>query len=273
MKPYSLFDNKFNIEVNKKHLFIKIAIWFLLVFMIFIFTLVRMKRIVVFIKIFNSTTVPVQITGIVIYFIAITFFLIYHIALLIYIYVKKCNNEEWYYFVHKITDKLDFGTFIAKSISILLFIFIFLINPCRVYGESMADTFHTGDRVITTTINTAERDDVIIFDASKYSSNEAFYIKRVIAVENDKLRYISGDLYVNDIKDERGNVTMAEFNRIVNGITAVDGYYIIPNNKIVVMGDNRLNSSDSRVFGLIDEDDVYGKVLFRFYPFSKISFF
>ena len=123
--------------------------------------------------------------------------------------------------------------------------------------------------------------DIIVFDASNYSHAEAFYIKRIIAMENDKISYIDGELYVNDVKESRGNVTKTEYRNLMNSALSIKGSQetseiisvTIPKNKILVLGDNRRNSYDSRMFGLIDESDVYGEVIIRLFPFSEFKFF
>ena len=47
--------------------------------------------------------------------------------------------------------------------------------------------------------------------------------------------------------------------------------YEIPNDKYLLLGDNRPDSRDSREFGLFDKSDILGKAIFRFYPFNKIG--
>ncbi|SPZ97263.1 signal peptidase IB [Staphylococcus aureus] len=48
---------------------------------------------------------------------------------------------------------------------------------------------------------------------------------------------------------------------------------VIPKGKYLVLGDNREVSKDSRAFGLIDEDQIVGKVSFRFWPFSEFKIY
>lgn len=284
-RNYSVFSDKFNIEVNKRHFIIKNAIWFLFIFLLFMVTMIKFKRIVVFIKIFDSTSDIgfTQIAGIIIYFIALLLCLSYFISIFTYIAIKEYKNIEWYNTISKISASFDLLNFVLKTITIMMFIFIFLINPCRVSGASMNDTFYDGDRIIVTPIaSNPDNDDIIIFDAKNYndSENEAFYIKRVVAKEGDYISYIAGELYINDVKDGRGNVTINQYNYLVSSIMEFDDTddgssfkHRIPNNKILVLGDNRLNSYDSRKFGLVDVSDVYGKVILRFYPFNLFSFF
>ncbi len=119
---------------------------------------------------------------------------------------------------------------------------------------------------------------MIIFNAKNYNDDVSFYIKRVVAKENDKVSFSDGVLYINDEKEERQRVNLLGYNNMLasalsHNATAGTDYFIVPSSMLVVLGDNRFNSTDSRRIGLIDEKEVYGKVLARVYPFGNIEWF
>lgn len=90
-------------------------------------------------------------------------------------------------------------------------------------------------------------------------------IKRVIAVEGDKVDIRDGQVYINDILlDEQ----------YVKGFTPqmeMNYPFVVPEGHVFVMGDNRENSLDSRSFGPIPMNSIEGKAIFRVYPFSQIG--
>lgn len=265
---------------SKKRFLISYFTWFSIIVIIAILTIVFSRRLVVFSSIFYSSTGIMQIIALWLYLISLVLLLAYYIYTLTIIIVKHKKNIDWYPEVNKLFFKLDLPSFILKCITVLLFIFVFMFNPCTVAGSSMEDTFKDNDRIVASSFTSIKNNDVIIFDASKYSSN-SFYIKRVIASEGDEISYISNNLYVNGKLDERGHVSLNEYMRLLNSALKLSNLeetneirsVIIPENKYLVLGDNRGNSSDSRVYGLIDEDDIYGEVIIRFYPFDKFEWF
>lgn len=103
--------------------------------------------------------------------------------------------------------------------------------------------------------NNYSRFDIIILKV-----NNKYYIKRIIGLEGETISYHNNELFVNGKKiTENFNTTKVnDFN-----LTDICPYKIIPKDKLLVLGDNRQNSYDSRNFGLIDLTDVYGKVIFK----------
>jgi len=90
-------------------------------------------------------------------------------------------------------------------------------------------------------------------------------IKRVIAVEGDKIDIRDGKVYIN------GELLNEPY---VKGITPemeMNYPLVVPEGHVFVMGDNRENSLDSRSFGPIPVSSVEGKAIFRVFPFSKIG--
>ncbi|GGA99032.1 signal peptidase I [Macrococcus hajekii] len=167
---------------------------------------------------------------------------------------------------------------VAFALYFIIHQFLFVVYT--VNGDSMHPTLKNGEKVIVSKINYTLGDihkgDVVVFHADSKDD----YVKRVIGTAGDKVRYQDDQLYVNDKKvDEpyleenklsKTNVQLTE-NFTVKDIStpSVD---VIPEGKLLVLGDNREVSKDSRYFGLIDEDQVVGEVSLRFWPFNVFHY-
>lgn len=148
------------------------------------------------------------------------------------------------------------------SFGIFLFVYIFLVQPHRVQGVSMHPTFENGELLLTEKVSYRfsgpHRGDVVVFEAP--IERKADFIKRLVAIPGDSVKIFEGNIYVNSVKvDEKyilgtteGNVTLT---------LGEDEYY--------VLGDNRLASSDSRVFGSIKRKSIRGKVWVVYWPLFK----
>lgn len=155
----------------------------------------------------------------------------------------------------------------------LIFAFIItqFIRPTLVRGESMYPTLKENDYLIINKISYKVKDpklgDVIVFSTNLKQENgdKKDLVKRVIAVEGDRIKIENSNVYVNNL--------LLEELYINNEYT--DGYVdmVIPKNKVFAMGDNREESLDSRYeeVGLVDEKDIMGKVSLRLFPFNKIG--
>ena len=117
-----------------------------------------------------------------------------------------------------------------------------------------------------------------------HADESSDYVKRVIGMPGDKVEYKKDQLYVNDKKVDEPYLDYNKKRKQVEYITANDldvsslpnsnGEEKIPKGKLLVLGDNREVSKDSRSFGLINEDQVVGKVSFKFWPINnfKVNF-
>jgi len=113
-----------------------------------------------------------------------------------------------------------------------------------------------------------ERGDIIVFHTNlkTVDGREKMLIKRVIGLPGDVITIEDGVVTLNgEVQDEPYTL---------EGYTS--GYVkdlVVPEGRLFVMGDNRQNSIDSRdpSVGMIQIDDVYGKAIFRLYPFDKIG--
>ncbi|TDM13358.1 signal peptidase I [Macrococcus bovicus] len=171
-----------------------------------------------------------------------------------------------------------FAIIVAVALYFVIHQFLFLVYTIN--GDSMHPTLKNGEKVIVNkigyTVGDIHKGDVVVFHADKTDD----YVKRVIGTGGDKVMYKDDNLYVNGKKvdepylDEnklsKTNVQLTE-NFSVKDITSpsVD---TIPEGKLLVLGDNREVSKDSRYFGLIDEKQVVGEVALRFWPFNVFHY-
>ncbi|MFJ6414946.1 signal peptidase I [Terribacillus saccharophilus] len=159
---------------------------------------------------------------------------------------------------------------------IALFIFrSYFYFPSTVYGESMAPTLEDQNKILISRVGNIDRFDEVVFHAP---DQDASYVKRVIGVPGDKIEYKNDVLYVNGKKHAEPYLkemknAMQEDALFTNNFKLRDviGEDTIPDGYLFVMGDNRRNSKDSRMFGLIPQSTVIGEVKFRYYPFPQMG--
>ena len=143
-------------------------------------------------------------------------------------------------------------------------------------------TLKDGERVVVNImgykIGDVKKGNVIVFHANKKDD----YVKRVIGVPGDKVQYKKDQLYINGKKQDEPYLNYNEKRKQIEYITgtfqvkdlanANPKSNVIPKGKYLVLGDNREVSKDSRSFGLIDKDQIVGKVSFRFWPLNEFKF-
>ena len=141
------------------------------------------------------------------------------------------------------------------SIGIGLLVRNYVFGLAHVDGVSMAPTFHNTQLVLIDKISPIFTDykygDIVVFDSHDEQNNK--YVKRVIALPNDHIVIKNDKVYVNDKQ-------IVE-NYLVEG-TPTEGKIdlVVPKNQYFVLGDNRMNSKDSRFIGPIEREDMTGRV-------------
>lgn len=145
----------------------------------------------------------------------------------------------------------------------------FLFAPTTVQGESMSPTFEDKDKVLLSKISEIERFDIIVFNAP---DTDKRYIKRVIGLPGDTIEMKDDVLYVNGkayeetyLEEHKEEISFAKLTGDFT-LKEITGKERVPKGKLFVLGDNRLKSNDSRLFGFISAEEVIGEVKFRFYP-------
>ena len=155
---------------------------------------------------------------------------------------------------------------------VLAFVITLFIKPTLVSGDSMLPTLHENEYLIINKIGykigEPKNGDVIVFksDLEKNDGTTKDLVKRIIGVAGDKVVIKDGKVYLND--------KLLDETYLSEGMdTTGDVDIVVPEGKLFVLGDNREVSLDSRYeqVGLVDVNDVEGKVLVRLYPFNDIS--
>lgn len=160
---------------------------------------------------------------------------------------------------------------IVLSVLIVAPIRLFVVNPFVVSGSSMVPTFHNAEYLIvdqmTYRFQEPKRGDVVIFHYPKDETK--FFIKRIIGLPGETVIL------------KEGSVTIEAPNKVATPLTesyvknkSLDsGKYTLGEEQYFVMGDNRISSSDSRVWGELEKELIVGRALLRLLPITEISIF
>jgi signal peptidase I len=175
--------------------------------------------------------------------------------------LKKYNR--WYFYIIGVLILLFI---FSPAVEYLVFNIIGTARAFSFPSGSMEPTIIVGDRLIADMSyyrsHKPQRSDLLVFEPP--FDKEKYYIKRCVAIENDDVEFKNGFLYINGKKQ---NESYAQGKTIYHD-TIIKGTNIsgkVPANNILVLGDNRENSMDSRQFGYMPLENIKGKPLFIYY--------
>jgi signal peptidase I len=183
---------------------------------------------------------------------------------------------------------LELPGLLLAALVVAILIKTFLIQPFYIPSESMVHTLEINDRVMVSKLSyrfgEIERGDVVVFETGPAleqsvpeevvqamldalgirSSGQEDLIKRVIAIGGDTVSILDNQVLVN------GEPMVEPY--LNDGVAMSD----MPERRIEegwlwVMGDNRNESSDSRVFGPVEVDDVVGRAVLRIWPVDRLG--
>lgn len=145
-------------------------------------------------------------------------------------------------------------------IAVIISIRVYWIAPVVVQGHSMDSTLHTGQHLFIQKTSKVKKDDIVVFNPPYDDTEE--YIKRVIATEGDTVQVENDILYVNGKVVEEPYLNEQK-KKLDEGESFTGDFpeLTVWENEIFVMGDNRLNSNDSRAFGTVSTDRIKGVVI------------
>ena len=193
----------------------------------------------------------------------------------------------------------------AKSFFSVLFIVLvlrsFLYEPFQIPSGSMLPTLQIGDFILVNkyhyglrlpvlgtkviSINEPERGDVMVF---KFPENHKInYIKRVIGLPGDRIKYQNKQLFINDepmaqalvaqlppaspriqlLQEQLGEVNHSIYKNMAPAFDS--GEWVVPEGHYFMMGDNRDNSNDSRYWGFVPDQLVVGRAVLVWMHWDK----
>jgi signal peptidase I len=161
---------------------------------------------------------------------------------------------------------------LAIAIALAFLIRTFLFSPFIVEGESMETTLHNEEKLVVNKaiyyLEKPQRGDIIVFHAEETRD----YIKRVIGVEGDTVEVKNDILYINGKQVDEPYLAKKREEAKELGVPLTEDFapVTVPKGHIFVMGDNRLNSRDSRMIGPVSIDKVVGRAEFVIWPFKQI---
>jgi signal peptidase I len=169
---------------------------------------------------------------------------------------------------------LEWVAIIAGALAIAIVLRVVVIQSFEIPSESMHPTLQNGDRVLVNRLaykaHDIRRGDVIVFDKPAThlldKDTPAHLIKRVIGLPGDTIVARDGIVYIDGRRLREPYLPSGTLTENLN--TSVT----IPAGHVWVMGDNRMNSTDSRIFGAIDVKLVVGRAFARIWPPSRIGF-
>jgi signal peptidase I len=156
---------------------------------------------------------------------------------------------------------------LVVALGLAMIIIVFFYQPVKVEGTSMAPLLSDQERIFINKFvyhfEPVGRGDVVVFwyplDRTKS------FIKRVVGLPGDEVEIRRGRVYINGKTLEEPYVPSQYID------TAAYGPVQIPRDEYFVMGDHRISSNDSRIFGPVPSAFIYGKAVFAYWPWTQFG--
>lgn len=179
------------------------------------------------------------------------------------------ENTETIRTEHPLTEIVRFSII---AILIVIPIRMFIAQPFIVSGASMDDTFESGQYLIvdqvTYHLHSPNRGDVIIFRYPKDPSK--YFIKRVIGTPGDTIKIEDGKVTLSNKENPKGFTLEEPYIKSMSPAPLITE--TLGEREYFVMGDNRDQSSDSRSWGVLQEERIVGRAWLRLFPPTVLDY-
>ena len=135
----------------------------------------------------------------------------------------------------------------------------YFVESVQVTGVSMVPTLHDGDQYVLNRwpylFRAPQHGDVVVL---KDPEDNGFAVKRVVATPGEAVQFKNGDVYVNNIKLIEPYLTAGTTTPTFT--LPQQQLILFGNNRFFVLGDNRWNSADSRIYGAVPRKSILGRI-------------
>ncbi len=185
----------------------------------------------------------------------------------------EIDDEESAEQAHRVRAAVEWISVILGAIGVALLLKIFLFQAFYIPSSSMEPTLQIDDRVLVNKLSYSAHDvnrgDLVVFRRpDEVAGDTQDLIKRVIGLPGES---VSTDPDTGQVLID-GQVLVEPYLDASVRTSGLDEPVLIPDGHVLVMGDNRGNSQDGRVFGPIDEDSIVGRAFLRVWPLDTIDF-
>ena len=153
-----------------------------------------------------------------------------------------------------------------------------MILPMRIPTNSMSPNVNAGEHLFIESVSLLwtppQRGNIVAFNHEGLypSFGKGLSLKRIAGLPGDSLRIVEGRLYVNGQAHPLQSRTGEVFRTVAQGshyLTSSNETFLVPPNHYFVLGDNSVNSADSRYWGPVPEENLVGRGLFVYWPFNR----
>ena len=162
---------------------------------------------------------------------------------------------------------LDIIQIVVFAVAIFLFVYLLILQPHKIKGDSMQPNFPDAEYLLTDKVTyrfgEPKRGDVVVFEAPTNNGDE--FIKRIVGLPGDKISVKNGKLYLNGKALEEPYLSNDVYTSGA-GFLSEGKEIVVPIEQYFGLGDNRPRSSDSRTFGFITKEKITGRAWLVYWP-------